>query len=126
MKDLYIYKTIKDYYLLKSENIPQNTLFLLKNIESYLKDISDFLGALHLQCEGVFPDGRSRQFEFGRTEIKYKIRLALDCKDSTFFFAIKINNSDWSAYRSVYRTDYWVDLSNIKQEIENFKKWVEN
>ena len=121
MEDLYIYKTIKDYYLLKSENIPQNTLSLLKNIESYLKDISDFLYALHLQCEGVFPDGRIHQFEFWRTEANYRIRLDLNCKDSTFYFFIKTNNN-WTAYR----TDYWVDLSNIKQEIENFKKWVEN
>lgn len=122
MEDLYIYKTIKDYYLLKSENIPQNTLSLLKNIESYLKDISDFLDALHLQCEGVFPDGFIRQFEFRRTEANYRIRLNLDCKERTFYFSIKINNSDWS----VYHTNHWVDLSNIKQEIEKFKKWVEN
>lgn len=122
MEDLYIYKTIKDYYLLKSENIPQNILSLLKNIESYLKDISDFLDALHLQCEGVFPDGFIRQFEFRRTEANYMIWLTLNCKERTFYFAIKINNSD----RSVYHTNYWVDLSNIKQEIKKFKKWVEN
>lgn len=122
MEDLYIYKTIKDYYLLKSENIPQNTLSLLKNIESYLKDISDFLDVLHLQCEEVVSYGYTREFEFGRTETNYRIRLALDCKDSAFYFSIRINNGDWSPYH----TDYWVDLSNIKQEIENFKKWVEN
>lgn len=122
MEDLYIYKTIKDYYLLKSENIPQNILSLLKNIESYLKDISDFLDVLHLQCEGVFSDGVPCQFEFWRTEANYRIRLALDCKDRTFYFSIKIKNN----FRAVYHTDYWVDLSNIKQEIEKFKKWVEN
>lgn len=125
MKDLYIYKIIKDYYLLKSKNIkniPQGTLSLLKNIESYLKDISDFLDALHLQCEEVVPAGFACQFEFGRTETNYRIRLLLDCEDRTFYFSIKVNND----YRDVYHTDYWVELSNIKQEIENFKKWVEN
>lgn len=122
MEDLYIYKTIKDYYLLKSENIPQNILSLLKNIESYLKDISDFLDALHLQCKGVFPDGYTHQFEFRCAETNYMIWLALNCKKRIFCFSIRINNSDWS----VYHTNHWVDLSNIKQEIEKLKKWVEN
>ena len=122
MEDLYIYKTIKEYYSIRKENVPEKVLSLLKNIEPYLKDISDFLEALHLQCEGVFPDGFIRQFEFRCTETNYMIWLALDCKERTFYFSIKINNSDWS----VYHTNNWVDLSNIKQEIENFKKWIEN
>lgn len=122
MEDLYIYKTIKDYYLLKSKNIPQNTLSLLKNIESYLKDVSDFLEELQLECFAVIPKAVTHQFEFWRTETNYRISLYLDCKDSTFYFFIKTNNSRGA----VYHTDYWVELSNIKQEIENFKKWTES
>lgn len=129
MDDLYIYKTIKEYYSIRKENVPKKVLSLLKNVEPYLKDISYFLEALHLQCEEAVPYGYACQFEFRRTETNYEIRLGLDCEDSTFYFSIRINNSDWSAYHTVhtvYHTDYWVDLSNIKQEIENFKKWVEN
>lgn len=122
MEDLYIYRTIKDYYLLKSENIPQNTLSLLKNIESYLKDISDFLEELQLECSAARPTSITRQFEFERIINNYKATFELDCEEMTFYFSIKIKNN----FRTVYHTDYWVELSNIKQEIENFKKWTEN
>ena len=97
MEDLYIYKTIKDYYLLKSENIPQNILSLLKNIESYLKDISDFLEGLQLECSVAMPEGITYQFEFERIINNYKITFRLDCDlEQEFWFTIEdINNNNY-------------------------------
>ena len=97
MEDLYIYKTIKDYYLLKSENIPQNILSLLKNIESYLKDISDFLEELQLECSVAMPEGITYQFEFERIINNYKVTFRLDCDlEQEFWFTIEdINNNNY-------------------------------
>ena len=122
MEDLYIYKIVEEYFFNRKEKIPGTTLSLLKNVEPYLKDISDFLEELQLECSAARPTSITCQFEFERIINNYKVTFSLDCEEMTFYFSIKIKNN----FRIVYHTDYWVDLFNIKQEIENFKKWVEN
>ena len=82
MEDLYIYKTIKEYYSIRKENIPEKVLSLLKNIEPYLKDVSDFLEELQLECSIVMPEDitfQFFQFEFERIINNYKITFRLDC-----------------------------------------------
>ena len=79
MEDLYIYKQIKEYYALKGEPVPKVAFSLLKKVEPYLKDISDFLEELHLECTVVIPTGVTRQFEFMRAIDNYIIAFDLDC-----------------------------------------------
>lgn len=123
MEDLYIYKTIKDYYLLKSENIPQNTLSLLKNIESYLKDISDFLEELQLECSVARPTSITCQFEFERIINNYKITFRLDCDlEQEFWFTIEdINNNNYifPEYRR------WLPVKSIDSMRKQLLDWTD-
>lgn len=97
MEDLYIYKIIEEYFFNKKEKIPGTTLSLLKNIEPYLKDVSDFLKELQLECSIVMPEGITYQFEFERIINNYKITFRLDCDlEQEFWFTIEdINNNNY-------------------------------
>ena len=120
MEDLYIYKTIKDYYLLKSKNIPQATLSLLKNIEEYLKDISDFLEELQLECSVVIPKGVTHQFEFKRIINNYKATFGLDCVAKEFWFSI----IDASHCVFPEHAVHWISANNVELLRAQLSDWI--
>ena len=84
MDDLYIYKIVEEYYSVKNEKIPKKVLSLLKRVEPYLKDISDFLEELQLECSAVVPKSIMHQFEFKRAINNYKVTFGLDCVAEEF------------------------------------------
>ena len=124
MKDLYIYKTIKEYYSIKKENVPKKVLSLLKNIEPYLKDISDFLEELQLKCSVAIPDGNTFQFEFERIINNYKITFRLDCDlEQEFWFTIEdINNNNYifPEYRR------WLPVKSIDLMRKQLSDWIDS
>ena len=97
MEDLYIYKIIKEYYSLGKKTVPKVALSLLKRVEPYLKDVSDFLEELQLDCSTAMPEGITYQFEFERIINNYKITFRLDCDlEQEFWFTIEdINNNNY-------------------------------
>ena len=84
MDDLYIYKIVEEYFFNKKEKIPKKVLSLLKRVEPYLKDISDFLEELQLECSVAIPSNVTHQFEFRRAINNYKVALGLDCVAEEF------------------------------------------
>lgn len=84
MDDLYIYKIVEEYYSIKKEKIPKKVLSLLKRVEPYLKDVSDFLEELQLWCSAVILKGVTHQFEFKRAINNYKATFGLDCVAEEF------------------------------------------
>ena len=50
MNDLYIYKTIEDYFYSYNQDIDKKALNKLENVSSHIEDISNFLEELHLSC----------------------------------------------------------------------------
>ena len=124
MEDLYIYKTIKDYYSIRKENVPEKVLSLLKNIEPYLKDVSDFLEELQLECSIVMPEGITCQFEFERIINNYKITFRLDCDlEQEFWFTIEdINNNNYifPEYRP------WILIKHIDSMRQQLRDWIDS
>ena len=126
MEDLYIYKTIKEYYSIRKENIPEKVLSLLKNIEPYLKDVSDFLEELQLECSIVMPEDitfQFFQFEFERIINNYKITFRLDCDlEQEFWFTIEdINNNNYifPEYRR------WLLVKSIDSMRKQLRDWTD-
>lgn len=122
MEDLYIYKTIKEYYSIRKENVPEKVLSLLKNVEPYLKDISDFLEELQLECSVVIPEGITYQFEFERIINNYKITFRLDCDlDQEFWFTIEDinNNYIFPEYRR------WLLVKSIDSMRKQLSDWTD-
>lgn len=123
MENLYIYKTTKEYYSIRKENVPEKVLSLLKNVEPYLKDISDFLEELQLECSIVMPEGNTHQFEFERIINNYKITFRLDCDlEQEFWFTIEdINNNNYifPEYRR------WLPVKSIDSMCKQLSDWTD-
>lgn len=121
MEDLYIYKTIKEYYSRRGIIMPRKILSLLENAEPYLKDISDFLEELHLECTVVIPTGATRQFEFMRTIDNYIIAFDLDCgSGKEFWFIVKSDH-----YVFPEHDPRWLPINSIELLRKRFNSWVE-
>lgn len=122
MEDLYIYKIVEEYFFNKKEKIPVVILSLLKNIEPYLKDVSDFLEELQLECSIVMPKGAIRQFEFKHIINNYEVKFGLDCVAKEFWFSIEdINNNNYifPAYRS------WLLVKSIDSMRKQLSDWTD-
>ena len=123
MEDLYIYKIIEEYFFNKKEKIPGTTLSLLKRVEPYLKDVSDFLKELQLECSIVMPEGITYQFEFERIINNYKITFRLDCDlEQEFWFTIEdINNNNYifPEYRR------WLPVKSIDSMRKQLRDWTD-
>lgn len=124
MNDLYIYKTIEDYFYSHNQDIDKKALDKLENVSSHIEDISNFLDALHLQCEWVRPDGAAFNFEFCKIiDNSYQLFFDLDCLNKAFRFFIE------DAHGSVvYPPSYWYTwhkITRLKQEIKTFNDWLE-
>ena len=124
MEDLYIYKIIEKYFFNKKEKIPGVVLSLLKNIEPYLKDVSDFLEELQLECPIVMPDGNISQFEFERIINNYKITFRLDCDlEQEFWFTIEDINNNNNYIFPEYRR--WLPVKSIDSMRKQLSDWTD-
>ena len=122
MEDLYIYKIVEEYYSIRKEKIPKEVLSLLKRVEPYLKDISNFLEELQLECSVVIPKGVTHQFEFKRAINNYKATFGLDCVAEEFWFTIEdINNNNYifPEYRR------WLLVKSIDSMRKQLSDWTD-
>ena len=121
MEELYIYKIVEEYFFNKKEKIPKKALSLLKNVEPYLKDISDFLEELQLECYIVIPKSIVRQFEFKRIINNYKATFGLDCVAEEFWFSIA------DASHSVFpdRAVHWMSTHNVELLRKQLSDWAD-
>lgn len=123
MKDLYIYKIVEEYYSIRKENVPKKVLSLLKRVEPYLKDISDFLEELQLECSVVMLESITFQFEFEHIINNYKITFRLDCNlEQEFWFTIediKNNNYIFPEYRR------WLLVKSIDSMRKQLSDWTD-
>ena len=122
MDDLYIYKIVEEYYSVKNEKIPKKVLSLLKRVEPYLKDISDFLEELQLECSVVIPKGVTHQFEFKRIINNYKATFGLDCVAEEFWFSIA------DARHCVFpdHAVHWISTHNVELLHKQLNDWIDS
>lgn len=122
MDDLYIYKIVEEYYSIKNEKIPGAALSLLKRVEPYLKDVSDFLEELQLECSIVMPKSIIHQFEFERIINNYKIKFGLDCVAEEFWFSIA------DASHSVFpdHAVHWISTHNVELLRKQLSDWIDS
>ena len=121
MEELYIYKIVEEYFFNKKEKIPKKVLSLLKNTEPYLKDISDFLEELQLECSVVVPKSVIHQFEFKRIINNYKATFGLDCVAEEFWFSLA------DASHSVFpdRAVHWLPINSVELLRKQLNEWAE-
>lgn len=123
MKDLYIYKIVEEYFFNKKEKIPGVVLSLLERVEPYLKDISDFLEELQLECSLVMLEGIAYQFEFERIINNYKITFRLDCDlGQEFWFSIV----DASHYVFPDHAEHWTSIHNVELLRKQLNDWIDS
>lgn len=131
MNDLYIYKTIEDYFYLHyshNQDIDKKALVLaldkLENVSSHIEDISNFLEELHLSCVIYYPYGATFNFEFCKIiDNSYQLFFDLDCLNKGFRFYI-----DDARGSVVYLPSHrytWHKITGLKQEIKKFNDWLE-
>lgn len=122
MDDLYIYKIVEEYYSIKNEKIPKKVLSLLKRVEPYLKDISDFLEELQLECYVTIPKGVTHQFEFKRAINNYKVTFGLDCVAEEFWFSI----ADASHCVFPDHAVHWTSTHNVELLRKQLSDWIDS
>lgn len=122
MEDLYIYKIIEEYFFNKKEKIPKKVLSLLKMVEPYLKDISDFLEELQLECSVVILKGVTHQFEFKRIINNYKATFGLDCVAKEFWFSI----CDASHCVFPDHAVHWISAYNVELLRKQLSDWIDS
>lgn len=124
MNDLYIYKTIEDYFYSHNQDIDKKALDKLENVSSHIEDISNFLEELHLSCVIYSPYGASFNFEFCKIiDNSYQLFFDLDCLNKGFRFYIEDARA-----RVVYPPSHrytWHKITRLKQEIKKFNDWLE-
>ena len=124
MNDLYIYKTIEDYFYSHNQDIDKKALDKLENVSSHIEDISNFLEELHLSCVIYSPYGTAFNFEFCKIiDNSYQLFFDLDCLNKAFRFYIEDARA-----RIVYPPSHkytWHKITGLKQEIKKFIDWLE-
>ena len=124
MQDLYIYKTIEDYFYSHYQNIDKKALDKLEKVSSHIEDISNFLEELHLSCVIYSPYGAAFNFEFYKIiDNSYQLFFDLDCLNKGFRFYIK--DARGSIVYPPSHQYTWHKIIGLKQEIKTFYDWLE-
>lgn len=135
MNNLYIYKTIEDYFYSHNQDIDKKALDKLENVSSHIEDISNFLEELHLSCviynpygtaSNVIynPYGTAFNFEFCKIiDNSYQLFFDLDCLNKGFRFYIEDARAS-VVYPPSHRYT-WHKITRLKQEIKKFMDWLE-
>ena len=119
MNDLYIYKTIEDYFYSYNQDIDKKALDKLENVSSHIEDISNFLEELHLSCVIYSLYGVTFDFEFCKIiDNSYQLFFDLDCLNKRFRFYIEDARGS-VVYPPSHRYT-WHKITTIKQEIKKF------
>lgn len=124
MNDLYIYKTIEDYFYSHNQDIDKKALDKLENVSSHIEDISNFLEELHLSCVMYSPYGAAFNIEFCKIiDNSYQLFFDLDCLNKGFRFFIE--DAHGSVVYPSSRRYTWHKITGLKQEIKTFYDWLE-